>query len=208
MTGIVFTSYDRYVMVLKWLTLSLFAYVAALFAAHVDWAPALAGLFLPRITWSADFFTTLVAILGTTISPYLFFWQASQEAEDVKTNPQRKALVRAPGQARNAFERIHADTLVGMAFSNLIAIAIIVTTAATLTRPASPTFRPRRRRRKRSSRWQASLLSSCLGWGSSGPVFWPFRSSPVRRLMPSGRPANGRSGSRGTQPRRRGSMPR
>jgi NRAMP (natural resistance-associated macrophage protein)-like metal ion transporter len=133
-TGIVFTSYERYVMVLKWLTLSLFAYVAALFAAHVDWAPALAGLFVPRITWSADFFTTLVAILGTTISPYLFFWQASQEAEDVKTSRQRKALVRAPGQARNAFERIHADTLVGMAFSNLIAIAIIVTTAATLNK--------------------------------------------------------------------------
>ena len=80
-TGIVFTSYERYVMVLKWLTLSLFAYVAALFAAHVDWAPALAGLFVPRIIWSADFFTTLVAILGTTISPYLFFWQASQGRE-------------------------------------------------------------------------------------------------------------------------------
>jgi Mn2+/Fe2+ NRAMP family transporter len=133
-TGIVFTSYDRYVMVLKWLTLSLFAYVAALFAAHVNWGQALAGLFLPRITWSADFFTTLVAILGTTISPYLFFWQASQEAEDVKTSRQRKALVHAPRQARNAFERIHADTLVGMAFSNLIAIAIIVTTAATLNK--------------------------------------------------------------------------
>src|SRR3954447_7695467 len=125
--GIVFTSYDRYVMVLKW-------YVAALFAAHVHWAEALSGLFVPRITWSTDFFTTLVAILGTTISPYLFFWQASQEAEDVKTRRQRKALVHAPRQARNAFERIHADTLVGMAFSNLIAIAIIVTTAATLNK--------------------------------------------------------------------------
>jgi Mn2+/Fe2+ NRAMP family transporter len=132
--GIVFTSYDRYVMVLKWLTLSLFAYVATLFAAHVDWAQALPGLLLPRIHWSADFFTTLVAILGTTISPYLFFWQASQEAEDVKASPQRKPLLRAPRQARNAFERIHADTLVGMAFSNLIAIAIIVTTAATLNK--------------------------------------------------------------------------
>ena len=136
-------------MVLKWLTLRLFAYVAALFVADVDWAQALAGLFVPRITWSADFFTTMVAILGTTISPYLFFWQASQEAEDVKTSRQRKPLVRAPGQARNAFERIRADTLVGMAFSNLIALAIIVTTAATLMRPASPTSRPRRRRPRR-----------------------------------------------------------
>jgi NRAMP (natural resistance-associated macrophage protein)-like metal ion transporter len=132
--GVVFTDYDRYVMVLKWLTLSLFAYVAALFAAHVHWAEALSDLLVPRITWSADFFTTLVAILGTTISPYLFFWQASQEAEDVKASRQRKPLVRAPRQARNAFERIHADTLVGMAFSNLIALAIIFTTAASLNK--------------------------------------------------------------------------
>src|SRR3954471_6970935 len=119
-------------MVLKWLTLSLFAYVAALFAAHVDWGSALAGLLVPRIVWRADFFTTLVAILGTTISPYLFFWQASQEAEDVKANHERKPLVRAPRQARNAYERIRMDTLVGMAFSNLIALAILLTAAATL----------------------------------------------------------------------------
>jgi NRAMP (natural resistance-associated macrophage protein)-like metal ion transporter len=130
--GIVFTNYDRYVFVLKWMTLSLFAYVAALFAAHVPWDEALAGLFVPGITWSADYFTTLVAILGTTISPYLFFWQASQEAEDVKTNHERKPLVRAPRQARNAYERIRMDTLVGMAFSNLIALAILLTAAATL----------------------------------------------------------------------------
>jgi NRAMP (natural resistance-associated macrophage protein)-like metal ion transporter len=132
--GIVFTNYDRYVMVLKWMTLSLFAYVAALFAVNGNWAEALSGLFVPRITWSAEFFTTLVAILGTTISPYLFFWQASQEAEDVKANQQRKPLLRAPRQARNAFERIRADTIVGMAFSNLIAVAIILTTASTLNK--------------------------------------------------------------------------
>ena len=131
-TGIVFVSYDRYVMVLKWMTLSVFAYVAALFAAQVDWNEALIGLVVPRVSWSAEFFTTLVAILGTTISPYLFFWQASQEAEDVKSNHLRKPLVRAPRQARDAFERIHSDTLVGMALSNLIALAIIFTTAATL----------------------------------------------------------------------------
>jgi NRAMP (natural resistance-associated macrophage protein)-like metal ion transporter len=130
--GIVFTNYDRYVFVLKWMTLSLFAYVAALFAVHVHWADALAGVFVPRITWSGEFFTTLVAILGTTISPYLFFWQASQEAEDVQTNQRRKPLVRAPKQAIDAFERIRADTLVGMAFSNVIALAIMLTTAATL----------------------------------------------------------------------------
>jgi NRAMP (natural resistance-associated macrophage protein)-like metal ion transporter len=94
--GIVFTNYDRYVFVLKWMTLSLFAYVAAMFAAEVNWSAAVTGMLLPQITWSAGFFTTLVAILGTTISPYLFFWHASQEAEDVKANQKRKPLVRAP----------------------------------------------------------------------------------------------------------------
>jgi Mn2+/Fe2+ NRAMP family transporter len=74
----------------------------------------------------------VVAILGTTISPYLFFWQASQEAEDVKAVPERKPLLRRPGQATDAFERIRLDTYVGMAFSNLVALAIIITTAATL----------------------------------------------------------------------------
>jgi NRAMP (natural resistance-associated macrophage protein)-like metal ion transporter len=130
--AIVFANYDRYVFVLKWMTLSLFAYVAALFAVHVDWNDALAGVLVPRINWTADFFTSLVAILGTTISPYLFFWQASQEAEEVQVVQERKPLVRAPRQAKDAFERIRADTLVGMAFSNIIALAIILTAAATL----------------------------------------------------------------------------
>jgi NRAMP (natural resistance-associated macrophage protein)-like metal ion transporter len=130
--GVVFINYERYVFVLKWLTLSLFAYVAAVFAAKVHWADALIGVLVPQVTWSAEFFTTLVAILGTTISPYLFFWQASQEAEDVKAHQQRKPLVQAPRQAPDAFQRIRLDTLVGMAFSNIIAIAIILTTGATL----------------------------------------------------------------------------
>jgi NRAMP (natural resistance-associated macrophage protein)-like metal ion transporter len=129
--GIVFLDYRRYVMVLKWLSLTLFAYVATLFAAKVPWAEAISGL-LPRISWNSAFLTTLVAILGTTISPYLFFWQASQEAEDVKTERRRKTLLRAPWQAVGAFTRIRTDTLVGMAFSNLIALAIMTTTAATL----------------------------------------------------------------------------
>src|SRR4029453_3274346 len=103
--GIVFTNYDRYIFILKWMTLSLFAYVAALLAAKVHWAAAITGMLLPHITWSAAFFTTLVAILGTTISPYLFFWQASQEAEDVKAKRQRKPLVSAPRQASDAFQR-------------------------------------------------------------------------------------------------------
>ena len=131
-TAIVFMSYARYVWMLKWMTLTLFAYVAALFATKVPLGEALYGVLVPHITWSGAFFTTLLAIFGTTISPYLFFWQASQEAEDQRVNRFEKPLIRAPRQAPEAFERIRADTLAGMAFSNLIALAIIFTTAATL----------------------------------------------------------------------------
>jgi NRAMP (natural resistance-associated macrophage protein)-like metal ion transporter len=117
----IFLDYKRYVAVLKWLTLSLFAYVAALAFAKVSWGEALAGILVPRLTWSLDYFTTIVAIFGTTISPYLFFWQASQEAEDQRINRLERPLIRAPHQASEAFERIRADTLVGMGFSNVIA---------------------------------------------------------------------------------------
>jgi NRAMP (natural resistance-associated macrophage protein)-like metal ion transporter len=130
--AIVFLQYSRYVKILKWTTLSLFAYVAAMFAAKVPWPEAAKGLLVPHIEWSGTFFTTLLAILGTTISPYLFFWQASQEVEEEKLDPVAKPLKWAPWQAWEAFKRIRADTLVGMALSNLIAIAIIFTTAATL----------------------------------------------------------------------------
>jgi NRAMP (natural resistance-associated macrophage protein)-like metal ion transporter len=128
----VFMRYGRYVALLKWMTLSLFAYVLVLFTTTVQWSDAWWGICLPSFTWTSDYFTTLVAIFGTTISPYLFFWQASQEAEDQRVNRKEKPLVRAPAQATEAFERIRLDTLVGMAFSNLVALAIMIATAATL----------------------------------------------------------------------------
>lgn len=128
----IFFDYRRYVSVLKWLTLCLFAYVGALAVAKVHWAEALSGILVPRITWSEDFLTTVVAILGTTISPYLFFWQASQEAEDERIDPDKKPLIRKPLDAPAEFSRIRADTIIGMAFSNLIALSIIITAAATL----------------------------------------------------------------------------
>jgi NRAMP (natural resistance-associated macrophage protein)-like metal ion transporter len=124
--------YKRYVAVLKWLTLSLFAYVAALAFAKVSWGEALAGVLLPKITWSFDYFTTIVAILGTTISPYLFFWQASQEAEEQRVDPAKSPLIEKHYGAQKEFNRIRADTIIGMAFSNLIALSIIFTAAATL----------------------------------------------------------------------------
>ena len=132
--GIVFVNYQRYSLVLKWLTLSLFSYVAVLFITRIPWGEALSGLLVPRLIWSRDFFTTLLAIFGTTISPYLFFWQASQEVEDVHANHNRERLLKVPRQADDAFERIRADTLAGMAFSNIIALAILWATAATLNK--------------------------------------------------------------------------
>jgi NRAMP (natural resistance-associated macrophage protein)-like metal ion transporter len=131
-TAQIFLNYKRYVSVLKWLTLCLFAYVGALVVAKVNWGEALTGIFVPRITWSMDYFTTVVAILGTTISPYLFFWQASQESEDQRIDPEKEPLIDKPLDATMEFSRIRADTIIGMAFSNLIALSIITTAAATL----------------------------------------------------------------------------
>jgi NRAMP (natural resistance-associated macrophage protein)-like metal ion transporter len=128
----IFFDYARYVSVLKWLTLSLFSYVIALVVIHVPWSEALVGLLVPKLQWSADFLTTLVAILGTTISPYLFIWQSSQEAEEQRIDPSKQPLKRNGRGARKELRRIRVDTMVGMAFSNLIGIAIIITTAATL----------------------------------------------------------------------------
>ena len=131
-TAEIFLDYKRYVSVLKWLTLSLFAYVGALAFAHISWSQALMGVLVPHITWSADYFTTIVAIFGTTISPYLFFWQASQEAEDQRVDVTKRPLIDKHYGAQKEFHRIRADTIVGMAFSNLIALSIMVTAAATL----------------------------------------------------------------------------
>jgi NRAMP (natural resistance-associated macrophage protein)-like metal ion transporter len=128
----IFFDYRRYVAVLKWLTLSLFAYVAALAVAKVHWGEALTGILLPRLSWSESYLTTIVAIFGTTISPYLFFWQASQEAEDERIDPAKHPLIEAPLEATMEFSRIRADTIIGMAFSNAIALSIIITAAATL----------------------------------------------------------------------------
>jgi NRAMP (natural resistance-associated macrophage protein)-like metal ion transporter len=128
----IFLDYKRYVSVLKWLTLSLFAYVAALAVAHVSWGEALVGMLVPRITWRADYFTTIVAIFGTTISPYLFFWQASQEAEDQRVDVTKQPLIDKHYGAQKEFHRIRADTIIGMLFSNVISLSIITTAAATL----------------------------------------------------------------------------
>jgi NRAMP (natural resistance-associated macrophage protein)-like metal ion transporter len=128
----VFLEYKRYVAILKWLTLVLFAYVIALFVIKVPWLEALKGLLVPTIQWNGTFLTTLVAVLGTTISPYLFVWQSSQEAEEQRIDPAKRPLKENSATKQHELRRIRIDTMVGMAISNIIAISIIITTAATL----------------------------------------------------------------------------
>ena len=124
-------SYSRYAAILKWTTLTLFTYVAVLFVVHVPWGTALTALLLPDIELNAAYATAFVAILGTTISPYLFFWQAGQEIEEQHRH-HAKPLCLTPAAADGEFRRIRVDTLTGMTFSTLISLAIVFATAATL----------------------------------------------------------------------------
>ena len=128
----VYMRYSRYASVLRWLTLSLFAYVATVFAVGVPWGEVAVNLVVPHIQFSGDYLTVVVAVFGTTISPYLFFWQAAEEVEEEKEDPEAKPLLKAPKQAPRELNRIQLDTLAGMGVSNLIALFIVLTTAATL----------------------------------------------------------------------------
>jgi NRAMP (natural resistance-associated macrophage protein)-like metal ion transporter len=128
----VLVPYHRYVFVLKWLTLALFAYVAAVFVVDLPWARVLHDAFVPAPGLGREAVTAVVAVLGTTISPYLFFWQASQEVEELEASPTRQPLLRAPRQAAGALHRIGVDTYLGMGVSNVVAFCIVLTTAATL----------------------------------------------------------------------------
>lgn len=127
----VFLPYERYAGILKWTTLSLFSYIAVLFATDVPWSDVARGVFVPQLTFDRDHAMGLVALFGTTISPYLFFWQAGQEVEEQRRR-HTKPLHVAPRSAGPELRRIRTDTLVGMGFSNLTAQAIVIATAATL----------------------------------------------------------------------------
>jgi len=124
-------SYPRYASVLKWTTLSLFTYVGVVMVAHVPWPRALCSLVVPELQWNVAYATALVAILGTTISPYLFFWQAGQEIEEQRRH-HVKPLCITPSAAGPELKRIRLDTLTGMGFSTIISLAIVFATAATL----------------------------------------------------------------------------
>ncbi|WP_426107017.1 NRAMP family divalent metal transporter [Massilia sp. TSP1-1-2] len=128
----VFIPYHSYVRILKWLTLALLAYVATVFTVNVPWFAVAGATFMPHIEWTPAYITTMVAVFGTTISPYLFFWQASQEVEEQQACPLSAPLREAPHQAQAHFHRIKVDTVIGMGFSNLVAFCIILTAAVTL----------------------------------------------------------------------------
>ena len=133
----VFFSYERTVRVLKWLTLVLFAYVAVILTVHVPWGQVISESlrpwsFMPENVSFKDYTAMVVAVLGTTISPYLFFWQASQEVEDTHRRPESQALRLHPEYAAEHLSRIKQDTYVGMIFSNVVALCIVIAAAVTL----------------------------------------------------------------------------
>ncbi len=126
-----FVPYHQYARFLKWLTLSLFAYVGVILVVHTNWLAAARGLIWPsKLNESATL--TIVALFGTTISPYLFFWQSAQEAEEIVDTKGSRPLKSSPRSANSQFRRMRFDTIAGMAFSNIISITIILATAATL----------------------------------------------------------------------------
>jgi len=127
----IFLPYKRYAVVLRWMTISLLAYVAELAYVKIDWSAAAEGL-IPRLDWDRAYVTTLVAVLGTTISPYLFIWQADEEVEEMRAYPLRRPIYEAPDQAPAAIRRINFDTVLGMGLAHFTAIAIVFVTAATL----------------------------------------------------------------------------
>jgi len=128
---LLWASYEWIVRVFKWLTLVLFAYVITAFLAHPDWSGVLHSTFIPHVEWSRDYMSVLVGILGTTISPYLFFWQASQEVE-TETAQGRTTLAARRGATDQELSIAKTDTNTGMFYSNLVMYFIILTTAATL----------------------------------------------------------------------------
>ena len=127
----IWLSYERYSSILKWATLSLLSYVGVLFVAHVPVGEALRGIFIPSFVFDSEHAMALVAVFGTTISPYLFFWQAGQEVEE-QHRRHTKPLCISHRRAAGELKRIRTDTLVGMGFSHLTALFVIVATAATL----------------------------------------------------------------------------
>ena len=194
----VFVHYERYAAFLKWLTLALLSYVATVFLVHVPWGEALTATVWPRFSFHRDYWAMFVALLGcTTISPYLFFWQASQETEEINHHAAEHAVKSSPRQARAQFERIRLDTYIGMALSNVVAFFIMLAAAVTLhahgvtkidtsAQAAEGVAGPDRR--------PADVFLRSLRWGLWGRGFWRCRCWRGRRRMRWGRRLGGRAG--------------
>ncbi len=130
-SALFWTSYRFLARIFKWLTLVLFAYVITAFLAHPDWWAVLGSTFIPRIRWSGEYLSVFVGILGTSISPYLFFWQAAQEVEEERADG-KNTVAKRKGATDAELGRARTDVLTGMFFSNFVMYFIILTTAATL----------------------------------------------------------------------------
>lgn len=128
----VFITYEKYAHYLKWLTVVLFSYVLTAFFVKIPWRQVALGTLLPAFSRQGNYWATFIAILGTTISPYLFFWQASQETEEIRDHADEEALQQQPLQARRQFGRIRFDTVSGMFLSNAVAFFIVLAAASTL----------------------------------------------------------------------------
>lgn len=128
---LLWTSYRLMARILKWLTLVLFAYIAAAFMSHPKWSDVLRATFIPHLEWNKDYISVLVGILGTTISPYLFFWQAAQEVEEDRDHG-KKTVAQRRGATNRELGVLKSDVVTGMLLSNLVMYFLILTTGATL----------------------------------------------------------------------------
>lgn len=187
--------YQKIAAILKWLALVLFAYVITAFIVGADWRSVLRDTFVPSLPANHAAWQSLVAILGTTISPYLFFWQASQEVEEEKSMG-RRMLADRLGATRRELGLRELDVGVGTFFSNIVMYFIILTTALTLCiGTALPTSRLLARRRKRFGRWPVRSRQPFIRSESSVSACWPFPRLQDRPPMPSPKHSHGRKDS-------------
>jgi Mn2+/Fe2+ NRAMP family transporter len=128
----VFLPYKKYVPILRWLVMALFAYVITAFIVEIPWGEALTATLIPQITFTKEFLMMLIAVIGTTISPYLFFWQSAQEVEEIHATPGERPLIHDLLHEESELRKLRVDTILGMALSNIVTFFIILTTAATL----------------------------------------------------------------------------
>ena len=171
----VFGSYELIRDVFRWLALGLFAYFGAALLAKPDAGKVLAGTLVPHIAFTREFLSLLVAVIGTTLSAYLYSWQSNVEVEE-EILKGRTRLWQRVGTTDAELKQSKRDIVAGMAFSNLIMYFIILSTSATLLLPARPTSIQRRKRQKRCAPWPATRQLRFSRWVLSAPDFWPCRS--------------------------------